>query len=262
MEIISKYIPKEYLALKINYLQTMLSILPDVRITQRKRYGKMEMRCITGNHNYSISSTQGKHFSEIAAKRHELMSLLGIYEAEWKASFGDPVPKDIMPVKTHRIINPNNPALTQVLDSNYFDSLQNDANPNYREFKRFPYNGIMYRSKAEAEIAKFYTEYGIPFKYEPAIYLDGMNKPYHPDFVMLIKEIDCCKFHEHLGMLNSSDYLRENKIKLTNYINAGLVPWLDVFFTYNIDDIRFNVKSLMPTLNNIIYNSLITSPKQ
>ena len=260
MEIITKYIPKEYLALKINYLRGLLAGLPAVRFSNRKRYGKIEKRCISENHNYSINSPQGRHLCEIAGRQIELQSLLDIYESEWKFSFQGSIPEDIIPKNISRTINPNNPHLSAVMDSEFFDSLENDANPNYREYKKIPYNGIMYRSKTEADIAKFYTEHGIPFKYEPEIYLDGMIKPYYPDFVLLIKELNCCKIHEHLGLLNSSDYVRENKIKVTNYLNAGLIPGYDVFFTYQAEDIVFSTKNIMPTLNSVIYNSLISEP--
>lgn len=260
MDIITKYIPKEYLALKINYLKDKLSSLPVVRISERRRYGSIEQRCICDKHNYSLNSKNGKRLFEIAERRKELELLLSKYENEWKCYFQGSTPEDIIPKNIIRTLNPNNPYLSSVMDSEFFDSLKNDANPNYREFKKYPYNGILYRSRAEAEIARFYTELGIPFKYEPEIYLDGMAKPYYPDFVLLIKEINCCKIHEHLGMLNSSDYLRDNKIKITNYMNAGLIPGYDVFFTYQIEDLIFNTKIIMPTLNSVIYQSLISAP--
>ena len=259
MDIITKYIPKEYLALKINYLRDMLSSLPAVRISKRKRYGVIEQRCICENHNYSINSKNGKRLYEIAVQRKGLELLLSKYENEWRCAFQGTIPDDIIPKNIIRTINPNNPNISSGMDSEFFYSLKNDANPNFREHKKFPFNGVLYRSKAEAEIARFYTEQGIPFKYEPEIHLDGMAKPYHPDFVLLIKEINCCKIHEHLGIMSSSDYIRDNKIKLTNYLNAGLLPGYDIFFTYQIEDMLFSTKSIMPILNTVIYNSLISS---
>ena len=259
MEIYTKYIPREYLALKINFLKGLLNEMPDARIADRKRYGKIEKRCLFGGHNYALDNPRAKRICEIATKRQEIVQQLDYCETEWKKHFADSIPKDIIPRSVPRILNPNNPSLSVLMDKQFFASLKNDANPYYREFKKVPYNGTLYRSQAEAEIARFYTENGIPFKYEPEIYLDGMQKPYFPDFVMLIQEINSCKFHEHLGMLNSSDYLRDNKIKITNYLNAGLIPGHDLFFTYGNDDMVFSVDEIMPTLNSIIYNSLISA---
>ncbi|MBR5181388.1 MAG: hypothetical protein IKW88_03980 [Clostridiales bacterium] len=260
METITRYIPREYLALKINYLKDLLKSMPDVRIANRKRYGKIEKRCLIGSHNYALDNPRVRSLSEIATKRQEIERFINLYETDWKEHFTDSVPANLIPRSIPRTLNPNNPSLSVLMDKQFFDSLKNDANPYYREFKKVPYNGILYRSQAEAEIARFYTENSIPFKYEPEIYLDGMQKPYHPDFVMLIKEINSCKIHEHLGMLNSSDYLRDNKIKITNYLNAGLVPGHDLFFTYGNENMIFSVDEIMPMLNSIIYNSLISSP--
>ena len=260
MEINSKYIPREYLALKINYLKQLLNKMPDVRIADRKRYGKTEKRCLIGSHNYALNNPKVRRLCEIAINRQEIERLLDHCETEWQEHFSGSVPENIVPRSIPRTLNPNNPALSTLMDKQFFDSLKNDANPYYREFKKVPYNGILYRSQAEAELARFYTENGIPFKYEPEIYLDGMQRPYFPDFVTLIKEINSCKFHEHLGMLSSSDYLRDNKIKVTNYLNAGLLPGHDLFFTYGNDDMVFSVDGIMPMLNSIIYNSLISAP--
>lgn len=260
MEIYSRYIPREYLALKINYLRGRLAEMPEVRIANRKRYGRIEKRCLFDRHNYALDNPRAKQLCEMATIRQKNGQLLNCYEAEWREHFCDNVPQNIMPRSIPRTLNPNNPALSRLMDKEFFDSLKNDANPYYREHKKIPYNGILYRSQAEAEIARFYTENDIPFKYEPEICLDGMQKPYHPDFVLLIQEINSCKIHEHFGMMNSTDYLRENKIKITNYLNAGLIPGHDLFFTYGNESMAFSVNELMPMLNSIIYSSLISAP--
>ena len=82
------------------------------------------------------------------------------------------------------------------------------------------------------------------------------NKPIYPDFVIYIKELDCCKFHEHFGMMNSSTYLRITKSKYDLYTDAGLVPDLDILFTYDISDMPFDVRTLWPRINSLVYCSL------
>ena len=145
-----------------------------------------------------------------------------------------------------------------VLDRSYFDSLKNDADPYYPESKKYFFNGIYYRSVAEKEIAEFYTVNGIPFKYEPEVWISGMNKPIYPDFVIYIRELDCCKFHEHLGMLNFVNYLKTTKNKYVMYIDAGLIPDIDILFTYDTDDLPFDIRTMWPRLNSLIYSSLFT----
>ena len=82
------------------------------------------------------------------------------------------------------------------------------------------------------------------------------NKPIYPDFVIYIKELDCCKIHEHFGMMNSSTYLRITKSKYDLYTDAGLVPDLDILFTYDISDMPFDVRTLWPRINSLVYCSL------
>jgi len=144
------------------------------------------------------------------------------------------------------------------LDRKFFDGLKNDANPYHPESKTFYYNGTYYRSASEADIARFYTEQGIPFKYEPEIWLKDLNKPVFTDFVILIRELDLCKFHEHFGMKNSGDYNRITATKYNNYSGAGLLPELDIFYTYDTGDVPFDIRSLHTKLNSVVYDSLFT----
>ncbi len=122
--------------------------------------------------------------------------------------------------------------------------------------KSFYYNGTYYRSAAEVSIAAFYTEHGIPFKYEPEIWLKDLKNPVYPDFVILIPELDLCKFHEHFGMKNSGDYNRITATKYNNFSGAGLLPELDIFYTYNTDDVPFDTRILKSKLNSVVSASL------
>ena len=78
------------------------------------------------------------------------------------------------------------------------------------------------------------------------------------DFVILIRELDLCKFHEHFGMKNSGDYNRITATKYNNYSGAGLLPELDVFYTYDTGDVPFDIRSLNTKLNSVVYDSLFT----
>ena len=188
-------------------------------------------------------------------KREELQHDLAVLEAIWRRYFFGPPPTDIEPCKIkRRLFTGNNESI--LIDSNFFYNLKNDANPNHRENKTVFYNGTFYRSAAEADIARFYTEQGIPFKYEPEIWLRGLNIPVYTDFVILIKELNLCKFHEHFGMKNAADYNRITATKYNNYSGAGLLPELDIFYTYDIDGIPFDIRSLHTKLNCAIYDSL------
>ena len=255
--ITTNYIPKEWLALKINACRLALLKLPKTALHIRTIRNVITPVCVVDGHTYTRKTEKGKHFFEQAEKREQYESQLEAASAGWNANFKGPVPGDITPRKVVRMFNVGNGEQV-VLDRSYFDSLKNDADPYYPESKKYFFNGIYYRSVAEKEIAEFYTVNGIPFKYEPEVWISGMNKPIYPDFVIYIKELDCCKFHEHLGMLNFVNYLKTTKNKYVMYIDAGLIPDIDILFTYDTDDLPFDIRTMWPRLNSLTYSSLFT----
>ena len=143
------------------------------------------------------------------------------------------------------------------MNRDFFNSLKEDANTNYSKSSVYAFNGINYRSAAEREIAIFYTEAGIPFKYEPEVWFNGMNKPAYPDFVFLIPELDTCKFHEHCGLINYNNYVRDLSLKCGTYSSSGLMIDQDVIFTYSSDDINLDIRYLAAKLNTVVYGTMI-----
>lgn len=242
------YIPREYLALKINYCKKQLAELPEVKV-----YGT-DKRYIVGNHRYNPNSKMGQKCKDICLLREETERKLLLYEAIWDYSFkGCPAPECI-PCKVKRTLAVDCNKRV-IMDKAFFNSLNNDDNVKHPKYSNYFFDGIYYRSAAERDIAIFYTEMGIPFKYEPSVSLAGLPNPINPDFVIYIEELDTCKFHEHLGMKDSSDYLRVTKIKYGNYTNAGLIPDLDILFTHDTDEMPFDIRYLLAKLNSSIYGS-------
>jgi hypothetical protein len=97
---------------------------------------------------------------------------------------------------------------------------------------------------------------GIPFKYEPEVFIKGLVKPIHPDFVLYLRELDTCKIHEHFGMREYADYIRNSKTKFNNFLNAGLVQDLDVLFTHSTDNTFFDPRHFSAKLNGAIYGTI------
>lgn len=255
MPILEPYIPKEYLALQINYCKKLLAALPNVYRTERMiRKEKRDVFILDSRLIFADSKT-GKELENPCRQREQIQCELSRLEGLWNSAFKRTPPADIEPRKIYRrMFRGANDSV--IIDGKFFESLKNDADPKHRESKTFYYNGIYYRSAAEVEIAHFYTENGIPFKYEPEIWLKGLNYPIYTDFVILIRELDLCKFHEHFGMKNASDYNRITASKYNNYSGAGLLPELDVFYTYDTDDVPFDIRTLSTKLNSAIYDSL------
>lgn len=255
---IDKYIPKEYLALKINYRRRQLVSLPEVKITEHKVTGVPTAKICVRNHTYRPNTPAGKKCIDLMKLRTRYEHELNIYEAVWKAHFVDEPAKEMRPFKIRKELQVAYNAKV-VMDKAFFDSLKNDANTRHTKPGNCYFNGIYYRSAAEREIALTLTDMGIPFKYEPELSLVGINHTINPDFVIYIEEIDTCFIIEHLGIKNSSDYLRDNKIKHNNYSNAGLVSGEDVIFTNDTDGRPFDVRSLASAINHAIFVSVISS---
>lgn len=256
MQILEPYIPKEYLALRINYCKQQLEELPEVTMTKRSIKGIMKDVYVYNNHSYVPDSKKGLQFKLSIQQREALTCELLRLEGLWNSSFRGLPPEDIKPRKIERNLL-NNVGESVKINGEFFDSLKHDSNPFFPEHKTYYYNGTYYRSAAEADIARFYTEQGIPFKYEPEILLSGLKFPIYTDFVILIKELDLCKFHEHFGMKNSADYNRKTATTYNNYSGAGLLPELDVFYTYDVDSVPFDIRSLQTKLNSVVYDSLL-----
>ena len=258
MELVDVVIPKELLALRINFCRQQLEKLPVVKMQIHTVAGIQTKRLFCGTHRYNPDSATGKHYYKIWQRRDVLQRRLKIYEAVWDANYKGNTLEECVPHKVERKISID--ARTRiVMDKAYFDSLKNDANTSHPKPTDYPFNGIYYRSAAEREIAIFYTLMGIPFKYEPEITIKGIPDPIYPDFVIYIEELDTCKIHEHFGIKNSSNYLRITAIKYTNYATAGLVPDLDVLFTNDTEDMPFDVRYLSAKLNAAIYGTMIST---
>ena len=217
--------------------------------------GSLKKRIIAADHRYSFNTKTGRDIYEKGLLREKYEKELRIYEALWNCRFSEPVP-GFEPVNQARTLYVSNNTPV-IMNRSYFDSLKNDANDTYPKPVFYPYNGTYYRSAAERSIAVFYTEMGIPFKYEPEVMLSGLRKPVYPDFVPYFKEIDSCKFHEHFGMMNASDYVRESKIKFNNFTNAGLLQDIDFLFTYNTEDTAYDIRFLSAKINTLILGSMV-----
>ena len=258
MKILNARIPQEYLALKINYCRQQLEKLPKVKLQIHNESGVPSMKLIVGDHRYRPGSAAGKEYYKIWLIRDPLERELQLCEAIWHSYYkGSPFPE----CEPHKVVRTlfTDTGKQVILNKEYFDSLKNDADTKHPKPLDYKFDGIYYRSAAEREIAMFYTEMGIPFKYEPEVMIRGVNGFIYPDFVPYFKEIDNCKFHEHFGIKNSVNYLRITGIKYTNYSNAGLVPELDILFTHDVEGMPFDIRYLSSKLNTAIYSAVIST---
>lgn len=257
MEYLDKYIPKELLALKINYCKKRLRELPKVSMSKANIRGVQVVRLRSDKHRFRMNSVQGQELYSAMLEREDIERQLKIYEAIWDYYYRTPASVYDPPKIVRTLITNNDKQL--VMNKAFFDGLKNDANTNYPKPMIYSFNGIQYRSTAEKEIAMFYTEMNIPFKYEPEIYLLGSKKPQFPDFVLYIPELDTCKIHEHLGLMNYSSYSRDLKLKCSTFIDAGLTIDQDVFFTYSDEDQPLDTRYLAAKINTALFGTMVCS---
>ena len=256
MDILNKHYPREYLSLKIDYIKKALKRMPDVVLHEHNIAGVPTTRVYVDNHRYNADSDLGKKYLDLMRRRQQLERELELYETIWNYSYNDALPAEItahcaqrrMWIDTDKYV---------ILDKKYFDSLEPDANTEYEKPKDYEFNGTYYRSAAEREMAIFYTDMGIEFKYEPKVYIKGLPNSIFPDFILLIRELNNCKFQEHFGVKNSSTYLKTTSFKYSNYANAGLEPEVDIIYTHDTDDLPFDIRELTHKLNTAIYSTTI-----
>lgn len=111
---------------------------------------------------------------------------------------------------------------------------QSDKRPEGKD--KITSRGLHMRSKSEVMIAELLYQYGIPFRYEEPLYIEGFMLV--PDFTF--RGPDLLKFYwEYCGMMDDPKYVDHHIWKKNLYERNGIVPWKNIYFTYesggNID---------------------------
>lgn len=106
-----------------------------------------------------------------------------------------------------------------------------ETNANYPENKIYTtVNNIKVRSKSEVIIAMVLAKYGIAFRYECALDVNGVI--FYPDFTIKIPGSGEIKYWEHFGMMDSEEYERNARHKLEMYMREGIYPMEKLILTY------------------------------
>ncbi len=107
-----------------------------------------------------------------------------------------------------------------------------EKNAEYPESLTIPTkSGIYVRSKSERIIADELFDNDIPFRYEQALILGDVKM--FPDFTIL--HTDSTRditIWEHFGLMNSSAYVNNVKLKLGTYFDAGFIPGHNLIITF------------------------------
>lgn len=79
------------------------------------------------------------------------------------------------------------------------------------------------QSKSEKIIADMLYKFGVPYRYEYPIILNGVNTMY-PDFTVLNVKTRSEMYWEHMGMMDNSEYCQKALYKLDTYTKNGMLP--------------------------------------
>lgn len=95
-------------------------------------------------------------------------------------------------------------------------------------------DGTARRSKNELYIASQLDHYGITYRSDCPTGIPGLFRI--PDFTIIRKRDGKIIYWEHMGMMYDLESRIDNKRKLEEYEEAGIVPWENLILTYDTKD--------------------------
>lgn len=106
-------------------------------------------------------------------------------------------------------------------------------------------DGSLRRSKSEVILDHLLREMGVAYVYERPLYIG--TKRFLPDYTILRPGDLKLLFLEHHG-LYSEEYERRNLEKQWAYQQAGIVPWSNLLYTYDLPDGTVDVRGIRKAL--------------
>lgn len=118
-------------------------------------------------------------------------------------------------------------------------SIEGQQNNFHDEHRVHIWNGIRFASKSEMLIAMALTSYGIEFKYESKLYING--RYIYPDFVIKRPKDGKIFVWEHFGKMQDDDYRLKNFNRLEEYHQAGYYLWDNMIASFDLGKNSINM---------------------
>lgn len=96
------------------------------------------------------------------------------------------------------------------------------------------------RSKSEMLIANTLNKYGVPYRYEFPVQIDGIIK--YVDFYTLNVRTRQEIVYEHLGMMDDRGYAINNVEKINRYIANGYIPGENLIYTMETNRNQLDIR--------------------
>ena len=138
------------------------------------------------------------------------------------------------------VIDQNIPILQRVIKSyrpltvltTAWDSIEAQQNSFHDENRVYMYQGINYSSKSEMLIAMMLTSYGIAFKYESKMYVNG--RYIYPDFIIKRPKDGKIYVWEHFGKMHEDEYRNKNLKRIEEYHQEGFYFWDNLIASFDL----------------------------
>lgn len=226
----------------ISYFQDMVESCPDIRLGLRTIGNKtVQVAALFKDKKrvevHQVNTARGKELIRIWEEREQYKKILMQYQSEWIELFFEPCER----IKIRHYGNTQN--------RKFFDSLCERKN-SYKFDSSVFYKGREYRSKLEGDFAKLMDEYGIMYKYEPRIELNG-NMVKYPDFVIYLPWLDLLILVEIFGKCSDPEYLEDNKGKIHDYLISGWIPGYNMLTFFYTDKTPYIREMIMEEIENI-----------
>lgn len=116
--------------------------------------------------------------------------------------------------------------------------------------------GELVRSKSEVIIANLLFQNGehLSYKYERPLVLKigGRSITIYPDFTVINLDTGKITYWEHAGRMDDESYASDFVWKNNLYMESGLIPGKDIFFTYETQATPLNIKVVKLIIQRLI----------
>ena len=192
-----------------------------------------------GTNQTYIPKDQRKFAEQLAIKKYYTM-ILNDMENEKEACFAY-LKKRKEEQGTRLLTRPGYDELLKPYFEPLSEALFRWANEPYEKNLNHPENlvhkcttGLMVRSKSESMIASYLSTKKIPFRYECALYLNGVLV--FPDFTIRHPKTGEVYYWEHFGLMDQPSYVKRTMEKMQNYTLNGIIPSIHLITTYETKD--------------------------
>jgi len=252
--------PMKVLAVKLEYRRLKLEKIPHgyFRIIKGKKYVVINydpaMPKINTKHPRVIRVTT-KLGTELSEAVNAYLSIRSEYESllsMWKNHYGFEPPRVKFPIV--QFADPHG------MNNGFFDRQREFCGKYQPENPTVSDHGEL-KSKNEQMGADLLKLMGIPFKYEPEVYLKEANDTINPDYLIDFYEIDRCSYLEILGMSDKPEYIFKNANKINGYSKDTYRPGREVIYVFLYDKQNFDgdyfVSEVLSAFNNMIPDSAL-----